>query len=191
MKTIINLSFSVFYLSLLIFGFSYKSLISKELPEMLIGEFDIKPGIHLVFEGAIKDSIEPQKYFLKEKQTDIHIEVLANWNNDAPDGSPLGGFIPYLEIDAIITNQNTDESSKVFLTPHLNMSDNYHYAQNIKLPGKRNDIYQLVFNINAPESGKIGLHYDWRQKVGNLIVETKTFTFSNLDFSAIAKATRR
>ena len=34
------------------------------LPEMVIGEATINPGIHLTFEGAIKDDVAPLDVFL-------------------------------------------------------------------------------------------------------------------------------
>ena len=185
----------LFFLSFYFFSNIYyadeNTLISEELPEMVIGTASIKPGIDLVFEGAIKDDVQPEGYFLKESETDIHIEVLVNWNENAPPGSPVGGFIPYLNVSAKITNQKTEKSSNILLSPHLNMSDNYHYAQNIKLPGYKEDLYTVEFNITPPSSEIIGLHYDWRETVGNIIVESKNFIFPDLNFAKIASASRR
>ena len=56
------------------------------MPEMIIGEENIEPGINLIFEGAIKDDVAPAYKFGKESSSDIHIEVLATWNNNAPRG---------------------------------------------------------------------------------------------------------
>ena len=63
---------------------------------MIISEEEISPGIALVFEAAIKDDVYPSAKFGSEKDSDIHIEVLANWNESAPPGAPLGGFVAYL-----------------------------------------------------------------------------------------------
>jgi len=35
------------------------------------------------------------------------------------------------------------------------------------------------------------LHYDWREQVGETFTSGGNFTFEGLDFSKIAKATRR
>ena len=102
--------------------------------EMIIGRETISPGVNVVFEGAPKDIVHPENYFLNETDTDIHIEMLANWSDEAPEGSPLGGFVAYLGVSAVIESAN-GKINRVELTPHLNMSDNLHYAQNIKLPG--------------------------------------------------------
>jgi hypothetical protein len=35
------------------------------------------------------------------------------------------------------------------------------------------------------------MHYDWREEVGDRLLDGQTFKFSDLDFSRIAEATRR
>ena len=54
--------------------------------EMIIGRETISPGVNIVFEGAPKDIVHPENYFLNEADTDIHIEMLANWSDEAPEG---------------------------------------------------------------------------------------------------------
>jgi hypothetical protein len=164
---------------------------AADLPEMVIGEKNIEPGVSLIFEGAIKDNVAPSNIFGAESDSDIHIEVVATWNDDAPRGSVTGGFVAYLDITALITNQDTGEEEFVRLDPHLNMSDNFHYARNTKLPGARDEIYQVVFSVSGPRISDVGMHFDWRQEVGERLVDEQTFKFSDLDFSLIAVATRR
>ena len=163
----------------------------RALPEMVIGESSMDPGIILIFEGGIKDDIQPAKYYLEEKSTDVHLEVLANWSETAPSGSPLGGHVAYLEVTAEIINEQTKESSSVELTPHLNMSDNLHYAQNLRLPGKVNETYTVIFKISEPKSGNMGMHFDWRNQVAKTLTPGGRFEFNNLDFEEIALSTRR
>ena len=102
------------------------------LPEMIIGEATIDPGIHLIFECGIKDNIAPNAVFLAEHETDVHIEMLANWSENAPIGSVPGGHVAYLKVSLIVKNEMTNTSVTVNLVPHLNLSDNLHYAQNIQ-----------------------------------------------------------
>jgi len=90
-------NFSFFYFALLIF-----SSVHVYAAEMIIGEEKISPGINLIFEGAPKDTVHPMQYFRAESDTDIHIEMLANWSHEAPKGSPAGGFVAYLEVYAAI-----------------------------------------------------------------------------------------
>ena len=72
----------------------------SEIPEMILGEETIENGINLVFEVAIKDDVSPSNFFGNEENSDIHLEVLANWNDTAPEGSQKGGFVPYLNVSA-------------------------------------------------------------------------------------------
>ena len=159
--------------------------------EMIIGKEKIPPGINLIFEGAIKDHIEPKEFYLQEKDSDIHIEALVTWSSDGPEGSLEGGFIPYLNIKARIINQRTQEEGIYNLIPHLNISDNFHYANNIKLPGKIYDLYSVSFIISPPEKGDVGFHYDWREKVNKNLISKKIFTYKNQNFETQASLTRR
>ena len=83
--------------------------IVSETPEMILGQETIPPGINLVFEGAINDDVFPSSQFGTEEYSDIHLEVLANWNKEAPRVTPENGFVAYLNIKAKITNQNTQQ----------------------------------------------------------------------------------
>tara|TARA_B110000444_G_C18467996_1_gene423350 strand:+ start:52 stop:630 length:579 start_codon:yes stop_codon:yes gene_type:complete len=159
--------------------------------EMVIGEEKISPGINLVFEAAIKDDIEPKEFHLEEKDSDIHIEALVTWSSDGPRGSMEGGFIPYLNIEVQIINQRTQEKAVYKLTPHLNMSDNFHYANNLKLPGKIHDNYDVRFTISPPKKGDIGFHYDWREGVNKNLISKKIFIYKDQNFLNIARLTRQ
>ena len=162
-----------------------------ELPEMILGKAKIEPGINLIFEGAIKDDVFPPAKFGSEEDSDIHLEVLANWNEDAPSGAPEGGFVAYLRITAVITNQETTQTKSVELLPHINMSDNLHYALNVKLPGKRSDTYAIKFAVSPPRSYDLGLHYDWSEEVGSYLIKSHEFEYKNLDFFEISNSSRR
>ena len=159
--------------------------------ELIIGEERVEPGLLFIFEGAIKDHIEPKEFYLQEKDSDIHIEALVTWSSDGPEGSLEGGFIPYLNIKARIINQRTQEEGIYNLIPHLNISDNFHYANNIKLPGKIYDLYSVSFIISPPEKGDVGFHYDWREKVNKNLISKKIFTYKNQNFEGQASLTRR
>ena len=159
--------------------------------ELIIGEERIEPGLIFIFEGAIKDDVQPSQTFGLESESDIHIEVIATWNELAPRGAVVGGFVPYLDITAVIKNQDSAEEILVRLDPHLNLSDNFHYARNTKLPGARDGVYTVTFSVNGPEPSMVGLHYDWRVEVGDSLLDGETFEFTDLDFSQIAGMRRR
>ena len=159
--------------------------------EMIIGTGSIEPGVDLIFEGGVKDEIMPEEYYLSENETDVHIEVLANWSIDAPKGSPEGGHVAYLNITAVLINETTGSSDTHKLTPHVNMSDNLHYAKNIKLPGKIDESYTVIFEIRPPKNDELGMHYDWRYTVDKELIVAERFEFNNLDFKEIAISKRR
>tara|TARA_B100001250_G_scaffold391921_1_gene393261 strand:- start:4086 stop:4655 length:570 start_codon:yes stop_codon:yes gene_type:complete len=159
--------------------------------EMIIGTGSIEPGVDLIFEGGVKDDVMPNEYFLSESETDVHIEVLANWSSKAPNGSPEGGHVAYLNVNAVLINEATGKSVTHKLTPHVNMSDNLHYAKNIKLPGRIDQRYTVIFEISPPKNNELGMHYDWRKAVDEQLIDANTFEFQNLDFEKIAQSKRR
>ena len=165
------------------------SPVSIYAAEMIFGEEQLENGIKIIFEAAPKDQIFPQNQFLEEDKTDIHIEMLINWSKGSPEGSPDNGFIPYLDVIATIKNPNGNYL-KVKLTPHLNITDNFHYAQNVKLPGKIDDLYDVIIEIKPPSGRELGIHFDWKKKFNFLIKEHK-FTYENLSFKAMSLESRR
>ncbi|MAD91780.1 MAG: hypothetical protein CMQ54_03495 [Gammaproteobacteria bacterium] len=176
-----------YFLKALILTISLPS--SIHAAEMIFGEEQLDNGIKVIFEAAPRDKIFPQNKFLEENKTDIHIEMLINWSKDSPKGSPDGGFIPYLDVIATIKNLNGN-LLKVKLTPHLNITDNFHYAQNIKLPGKTDDLYDVIIEIKPPSGRDLGIHLDWKKKFNFLIKERK-FSYEKLSFKAISLESRR
>ena len=156
--------------------------------EMIIGKKTIQPGIELIFEGAPKDTIFPKDLHLAEKDTDIHIEMLANWSANNSLNFPVGGFVAYLDVQVLIKNQN-GKSTKIKLSPHINLIDSLHYAKNIKLPGSISDTYDVSFIIDADQMADLGIHNDWHKKVGPFVTK-HTFSYKNLSFESVAKAQR-
>jgi uncharacterized protein involved in high-affinity Fe2+ transport len=136
--------------------------INVSTEEMIIGSETIDPGIKIVFEAAPKDIVFPEKFYLPESETDIHIEMLANWSEDNLVSVPPGGFVAYLKVKAIVANEK-GAIIETDLTPHLNLVDNLHYAQNIKLPGSIKDLYDVTFIIEPPDRKSFGIHVCFRR----------------------------
>ena len=160
--------------------------------EQIISEEQLSENITIIFEAAPKDSVfnelSPQ---LLEKETDIHIEALVNWNSGTQiEGQSARGFIPYVKITSEIINENSGQKIAIDLTPHINLSDGFHYAKNIKLPGLRTDRYKLNFTI-TPDNEELTYHMDWKEKYPYPIFEKKIFEYSNLDFKETSEARRR
>ena len=173
-----NLFFSIF-------------LLFSNPTELIIGKEVVDPGIVFIFEGAVKDEIYPKSLHLDENETNVHIEARVNWDiENIPKGAVPGGFIPYLNITAKITNQHNGLRSFIDLTPHINLIDNFHYARNIYLPGSDEDLYSIEFNITPPQSAEIALHKDWKLIYGNKILKGYKFFFKNVDFKEISRSKR-
>jgi uncharacterized protein involved in high-affinity Fe2+ transport len=159
--------------------------------ELIIGEERIDPGIILIFEGAIKDMVIPESNNLSMEQTNVHIEARVNWDiNNIPDGTPAGGFVPFLKISSIIYNQKTGLKTFIDLTPHINLIDNFHYARNISLPGEIDDLYTVEFKINPPHKFDLAFHKDWIDNYGKDLFKLKSFKYEDVDFEEIARANR-
>lgn len=163
--------------------------------ELIIGERIVEPGIHFIFEGAVKDDVNPYGINLEESRTDVHIEARVNWASDpaveVPEGTPRGGFVPYLNLNAEIINEKTGKLVKVDLLPHINLVDNFHYARNIDLPGERDELYTVRFVLQPPSSYQLSTHLDWRETYGNQLFEGVIAEYTGVDFEEIANATRR
>ena len=148
------------FFKLLVYSF-YLLIHPASNPELIIGEERVDPGIVFIFEGAIKDQIIPRSLHLDAEQTNVHIEARVNWDNkNIPKGTPTGGFIPYLNITATVTNESSGFRTFIDLKPHINLVDNFHYARNISLPGSINDLYSVQFNIIPPTEVDVALHKD-------------------------------
>ena len=78
-----------------------------------------------------------------------------------------------------IINKKTRESVSYDLVPHINLTDNFHYANNIKLPGNKDDLFEVIFDIKPPPIGGLGYHYDWRESVNKNLISKKTFIYKN------------
>ena len=161
--------------------------------ELVIGEERIEPGVIAIFEEAVKDHIQPESLHLTEALTHVHIEARLNWDEEKiPEATPGGGYVPYLHITAIVTNQNTGLWTYIDLLPNLNLEiDNFNYARNISLPGSSENLYTVQFNIVPPADVERGLHKDWVNKFGQGLFQEIGFKYSDVDFSEIVSASRR
>ena len=160
--------------------------------ELVIGEERIEPGIKIIFEGAIKDMVFPKENNLEEEKTNVHIEARVNWDFiNTPKGTPSGGFVPYLNIIATVTNQSIGLKTFVDLTPHINLVDNFHYARNISLPGSKSDLYTVEFSVSSPGRFELSYHKDWKDNYSDKLIDDIKFEYENISFEEIANSSRR
>ena len=161
-------------------------------PELVIGEERVEPGIVFIFEGAIKDHVMPMSMHLAENETHVHIEARVNWDSkNVPKGTPKMGFVPYLYINAKVINEKTGLSTFIDLVPHINLVDNFHYARNMSLPGKIDDLYTVIFNVIPPTNMDLSLHKDWSINYGNSLFKQTSFKYKSVDFKKIAESSRK
>ena len=161
-------------------------------PELVIGEEIVEPGIVFIFEGAIKDHVMPMSMHLAENETHVHIEARVNWDaKDVPEGTPSMGFVPYLYINAKVINEKTGLSTFIDLVPHINLIDNFHYARNMSLPGKIDDLYTVIFNVIPPTNMDLSLHKDWSTNYGSSLFKQTNFKYKSVNFKEIAESSRK
>ena len=161
-------------------------------PELVIGEERVEPGIVFIFEGAIKDHVMPMSMHLAENETHVHIEARVNWDSkNVPKGTPKMGFVPYLYINAKVINEKTGLSTFIDLVPHINLVDNFHYARNMSLPGKIDDLYTVIFNVIPPTNMDLSLHKDWSINYSNSLFKQTSFKYKSVDFKEIAESSRK
>jgi hypothetical protein len=165
---------------------------SAHAQESVFGTEVVEPGIEFTFIAAPTDAVRPTPQHLPEAQTDIHLEVLAGWTEAISDevGAPAGGFVPYLHLFATVVNEETGQRQKVSLVPHINRSDNAHYARNVALPGAPDDPYTVTFSVNPPQQFELATHRDWREAYGDTLFEPTTVTYEGLQLEEVAAATR-
>lgn len=124
--------------------------------------------------------------------THVHIEARVNWDESGiPPGTPPGGFVPYLNVHAMIHNEVTQQSRYVSLLPHINLIDNFHYARNIQLPGDEGDPYTVLFYINPPDQFALARHRDWLNHYGGRLMQPRVFIYRDVDFLEIVTAPPR
>lgn len=179
------------FLVLFVVGFFLQSPVAHA-QEKVFGEEVLGPGAKITFLVAPSGDVEPKAQNLSEARSDLHLEVLAGWTEEASEevGAPAGSFIPYLHLFATVENEETGQVKKVTLVPHINQSDNFHYARNIALPGAPDDPYTVVFKVHPPETFELATHSDWRTAYGNRLFPPATVTYKNLQLSDIVQAAR-
>lgn len=160
--------------------------------ELVIGEERVDPGIVFIFEGAVRDLVSPTAQNLAEDLTHVHIEARVNWDvAGIPEGTPPGGFVPYLNVNALVQNEMTGEIQFVSLLPHINLIDNFHYARNMQLPGGDSDPYTVYFYVNPPDTFSLALHRDWLDGYGHRLTAPRAFVYRAVNFSEIVNAPPR
>lgn len=165
---------------------------AQEENELVFGTEIFDPSMQFTFLAAPTGNTTPVAEDPTVSQSDFHMEVLAVWaDNVSSDlGAPPGGFIPYLHMFATLTNAETGETQRATLIPHINFSDSFHYAQNMKLPGGPDELYDAMIEVYPPGMFDLSFHEDARQTLGDQLFEPRNATYTGLNLSEIVAATR-
>ncbi len=160
-------------------------------PGLVLGQERLTPGIVMIFAGAAPGGPLPDEAHLAEALADIRIAARANWGSDAahiPEGAPPGGFVAYLNVYAQITNETTGKNNFATLVPHVNLTDNLHYARNVALPGEPTDSYTVRFFVDPPDTFALALHRDWTSAYELELFAPVEFVYEQINFMDIANA---
>ena len=149
------------FLSLFVLGLFFQAS-PAHAQEKVFGEEGLGPGVKILFLVAPSGDVEPTAQNLSEARSDLHLEVLAGWTEEASDdvGTPAGGFVPYLHLSATVQTEETGPVKTATLVPHINQSDNVRCARNIALPGDADDPYTVAFKGHPPETPALATHKD-------------------------------
>lgn len=81
-------------------------------------------------------------------QSDMHFEIDVKTNDEAKEwGYDADQFMPYLQIHAVVTNQETGESTDLGTMMPMIASDGPHYGNNISLEAGK---YDVTITVDSP-----------------------------------------
>jgi len=101
--------------------------------------------------------MDPPGMMRDAAQSDIHLEADIHATADNPNGFADGEWVPYLEIDYVLTGPDGSKASGPLMP--MVASDGPHYGDNVKLFGPGN--YHLTFTVRPPgHASHFGRHVD-------------------------------
>jgi uncharacterized protein involved in high-affinity Fe2+ transport len=104
--------------------------------EVLLLEQELSGGaIRVILEVAQPDQITASPPSIPPEDAHIHLEAQIRYIQDVFGGRVADEFVPYLDVQAIIVNDLTNETLQIRLRPHIGVEEGLHYAANITLPG--------------------------------------------------------
>ena len=61
----------------------------------------------------------------------------------------------------------------------------------MSLPGNIDELYAVEFLVTKPAATELALHRDWLDNYGDVLMTDHVFVYKDVDFEAIAKASRK
>ena len=126
----------------------------------------------------------PAENATPKEGSDLHIEVDLTANEN-PYSFPVDGWVPYLSIDFVIKDTDSNEVYSGSMMP-MAASDGPHYGANIKLPEA--DTYNITFTIHSPEDMNYLIHSDAETGPGGVLSDyfangPLTVTYEGWDYT--------
>ncbi len=123
--------------------------------------------------------MEPVGDSLPRDQANLHIEAdLSALENDL--GYEVGSWIPYMQIDYVIKNENGDVVAEGKFMP-MAATDGPHYGANIYLPDA--GLLSVTLTFHSPAENGYLLHVDEQTGVtGRFWTEPVTSTWENWEY---------
>jgi uncharacterized protein involved in high-affinity Fe2+ transport len=91
--------------------------------------------------------------FLAPPQADLRVGVQIKYTSPLLGGAAVGQVVPYLRVDADITNMDTRQSMHASLVPVVSLDSGIHHARNIALKdtlGSAQSNYSMTVTIRRP-----------------------------------------
>ena len=124
--------------------------IPETFAEVLLLERELSGGaIRVLLEVAPPDEVTATPPSIPRDQAQIHLEAQIRYIQDVLGGRVADEFVPYLDVQAHITNDLTGEVLDITLRPHIGIAEGLHYAANVILPGDA-PTYSLSVTISGP-----------------------------------------
>ncbi|MCG8520308.1 MAG: iron transporter [Pseudomonadales bacterium] len=114
--------------------------------EYPIGEPALEHGMEIAAVYLQPVVMEPAGRLLAA-EADIHLEADIHALEDNPNGFAPGAWIPYLEIDYVLTKAGSGTAIEGRFMPMI-ASDGTHYGDNVRLNGPGE--YHLTYTIRTP-----------------------------------------
>ncbi|MFQ5709101.1 MAG: iron transporter [bacterium] len=89
---------------------------------------------------------------LPKSESDIHFEAQIRYTGDFLGGRVKGAYVPYLDIEVEIINNDTGAELETNLPPIVGLEEGFHYARNLALINSIGaaESYRVEVTISAP-----------------------------------------
>lgn len=113
--------------------------------------------------GVYLQPVMMEPHHAAHEKADIHIEADIKAIKGNNNGFAEGEWVPYLDIDFVLTKPGSDFKKEGKLVPMV-ASDGPHYGANVKMDGAGK--YHVAYHIKSPANNGFFRHVDKETGVG-------------------------